>query len=188
MSAMFSRLHVMPTSALGALVGLAMAAAWSPPAEAADGGRLATYPLVYRATWDLLPGPRLRYIVFFRTRGSFIGRDSVGTTIPGRIDLEDASDNHDGFFGVINSRPHCYGWILAATPRLGRKRVGDKVRLRFRLRRSPTQRRTVTLRGIPRRLTNRGPRHPWYHNGNVGRSLRMIGCGPPGQAAAAIAG
>jgi hypothetical protein len=137
-------------------------------------GRLASYPLVYRLTPATTEDPLVEYVVFFRTRGSFIGHDDVGTSIPGELSLEDSSDNHDGL-GVLSATRHCYIWSLGGTDRLGAKHIGDRVRLRFALRRTRPQVRNVTLRRAPSRAVRNGK--PWYRNGSVAKHLRNIGCG-----------
>jgi hypothetical protein len=162
-------------SAVGITLGL-VAGPGSVPADGAaagDPGQLVNYPLVYRA-----PSARAfgggEYVVFFRTRERFQGHDEIGTTIPGRIDLEDSYDNHDGFFVFPGHQSqHCYFWSLAETPKLKRKRIGDPVRLRFRLHRTGTQRRTITLRKMP---TDVHGIRDFRRRESLARRLRWIGC------------
>lgn len=158
------------------MIALAVVASLCCTAAARANGRLATYPLVYRLTPATTEDPLSKYAVFFHTRGAFIGHDSIGTSIPGKIELEDTFDNHDGLGVLPPERAYCYVWSLAETRALKRKRVGDRVRLRFKLRGTPTERRTVTLRSAPRRVEPGAK--PWYRrDGSVAQRLAWIGCG-----------
>ncbi|WP_210491529.1 hypothetical protein [Patulibacter sp. SYSU D01012] len=136
-------------------------------APASGPGRLLAYPLIYRGRPK--DGRRDRYIVFFRTRGPFAGRDSVGTTHPGELRVEDAFDNHDGFGGAISAghpRGKCYTWHLGtdqATPVLDAAKIGAKVSYRFALRKTRKQSGTATLRLRPSAQ-------------RLERDLRSIGC------------
>jgi hypothetical protein len=135
-----------------------------------DPGRLATYPVVYRvpAAYQRFG----RYVVFFRTQGTFLERDSVGNSAPGNIALEDSDAGSDNFWGLAEGPAHCYGWTILDTPLLNGKHAGDKVQVTFKLRRTTTQRRRVTLRNAPAGL----PHYRWYRHGSVDRALQWIGC------------
>jgi hypothetical protein len=140
-------------------------------ASARVDGRLASYPLVYKYESD-----NYDYVVFFRTRGVFVGHDSVGTTIPGTLALEDALDNHDGF-GTLDPSRHCHAWNFRATKRLRAVKVGQKVHLHFKLRATPKEQRTVTVRRAPRRVRDSAGRL-WFERGRVAQHLTWIGCPP----------
>ena len=143
------------------------------PSARAD-GRLVSYPLVYRLTPATTEDPVFAYVVFFHTRGNFIGHDSIGTSIPGEIALEDSTDNHDGLGVLPPRRSRCFVWSLGTGATLARKHIGDRVRVRFDLHGTGPQHRTVTLRGAPRKVETTGM--PWYRSGDVGRHLSWIGC------------
>jgi hypothetical protein len=156
-----------------ALVGAFVLAGAGAPSARAD-GRLATYPLVYRLTSATTEDPVFKYVVFFHTRGAFIGHDDVGTSVPGTIDLEDSTDSHDGLGVLPPAASHCYIWSLGESRALARKRVGDHVRVKFALRGTPREARSVTLRRAPTRLSRDDK--PWYRTGGVARRLAWIGC------------
>lgn len=153
------------------LVGAVLSAG---PSTARADGRLATYPLVYRLTPATTEDPVDKYVVFFHTRGAFIGHDDIGTSVPGSIDLEGSKDNHDGLGVLPPAASHCYIWSLGETRVLARKHIGDRVRVRFALHRTPREARTVTLRRAPAHLAAGGK--PWYRTGSAGRHLKWIGC------------
>lgn len=153
---------------------LAGAMAISGAASARADGRLATYPLVYRLTPATTEDPVFKYVVFFHTRGAFIGHDDIGTSVPGEIDLEGSTDNHDGLGVLPPAASHCYIWALGESRALARKHIGDRVRVKFALRHTRHEARTVTLRRAPTHVTT-GPK-PWYRTGSVARRLEWIGC------------
>jgi hypothetical protein len=155
------------------LMGAFLIAAAGAPSARAD-GRLAAYPLVYRLTKATSEDPVFKYVVFFHTRGAFIGHDGVGTSVPGTIDVEGSTDNHDGLGVLPPASSHCYIWALGESRALARQHIGSHVRVRFALRHTPREARTVTLRRAPTRPSARGG--PWYRTGSVGRRLSWIGC------------
>lgn len=140
----------------------------------AGGGRLASFPLLFRLPGRFTSDPG-RYIVFFRTRGRWVKPSGLGTEV-GSMVIGDSLTAFDQFH-VLQGGPHyCYGWGAAATPSLNRARAGAKVPVEFRLHGTAVQRRRVTLRVASHDL----PVHaalPWYRYGNVGRDLNWIGCG-----------
>ena len=160
---------------LAVLALAAPAAVDSPgrPAPAAvDGpGRLATYPLVYRLPSDFSTDYG-HYQVFFRTRGSFLGSDRSGESRAGRVRIEDSLMGEEGFGGLNSKR--CWTFQVADTARLDRKRIGDKVRVRFDLRRTGPETRTVTLRQAPSGLED--VPGIWFRHPEVKLRLSWIGC------------
>ncbi len=148
-----------------AIVALAALAAGDGP------GRLATYPLVYRLPSDFSTSYG-HYQLFFRTRGSFLGFDRSGESRAGRVRLEDSYNGEDGFGGLNAKR--CWTWQVGDTERLDRKRIGDKVRVRFDLRRTGPESRTVTLREAPSGLADLP--YIWFRHPAVKLRLSWIGC------------
>ena len=154
------------------LLAVVAALGWPGEAPAAvDGpGRLATYPLVYRLPSGI--STYGHYQLFFRTRGPFLGRDRFGETVAGRVWLEDSYNGEDGFGGLSAKR--CWSWQVGDTERLDRKRIGDKVRVRFDLRKTDPETRTVTLRRAPPGLAD--VPYNWYRHPDVKLRLSWIGC------------
>ncbi|MEV4419174.1 hypothetical protein AB0L40_04265 [Patulibacter sp. NPDC049589] len=136
-------------------------------------GTLLAPALVYRDTPDYIASAD--YVVIFRARGRFAGTDSVGTTNPGRIELLDAVDNHDGYAGALSTgtpKGKCYWWTLQGTPKLDGTPKGKHTTLTLHLPRTTAQRRTVTLRTLPAGATS----DSWTTNRQIARDLRRIGC------------
>jgi len=166
-------------SGIAAVAAVAAGVATGPASAAGTAhvrgpGKLLAPPLIYRDVHHAM-GDQAAYVVYFRVKRSFSGKSNIGSSVPGILQADDASDDHDGYGGAFGPgirNGKCYWWFLQEGAKdLDATNVGDTVDMTFKLHHTTVQHRTVKLRALPA-----GKGDTWIKSPSVLRALRHMGC------------